>query len=464
VLFLIFLAVAAYLGYRVTTPEDRARWLRTAIAVAIELKKAALRKDPGIERFRDALRARASYAPVTYALAGLTTFVFVRRLFSAGALADPHMLMAWGGSFGPQTTNGEWWRLVTSLFVETGFFHVVFVVGALVQVGALFERLVGWRTFAGVYLTAGLFAATVSLRSAPVSVNAGGSSAVFGVYGLAIAAALWSARRQSIAAQGGGEPDGELTLLDHATQESSGVDASAVKESVFVPLKAMTRLVPMAVLFLLCNLFDASVPGGANVAGFAVGFVCGAVLTGNAVREAASNRRFAYTMGAVVVAALVLAVSVRGIADVRPEIAQVVSLEDRTTRGFDAAVRTLKSDRTSTDALAQLIERTIVPELEAADRQLKSLHGVPSEHQPVVADAEEYLRLRADSWRLRARAFRAGGRPPAPRAADADPTDSTWRLRAEAQHRSNLVANAKAEAAERESLAAFQKIKVPTVD
>jgi len=57
--------------------------------------------------------------------------------------------------------------------------------------------------------------------------------------------------------------------------------------------------------------------------------------------------------------------------------------------------------RITAEALAQLIDRTIVPELHAAEARLKELDRVPHEHQPLVAGAEEYFRLRDASWRLR---------------------------------------------------------------
>ena len=60
----------------------------------------------------------------------------------------------------------------------------------------------------------------------------------------------------------------------------------------------------------------------------------------------------------------------------------------------------------SAEALAQVIDRSIMPELQAARARLKALEGVPPEHQALVAGAEEYLRLRDESWRFRAEGLR----------------------------------------------------------
>jgi hypothetical protein len=47
-----------------------------------------------------------------------------------------------------------------------------------------------------------------------------------------------------------------------------------------------------------------------------------------------------------------------------------------------------------------------VPELKAARARLQAFERVPYEQQPLVAAAEEYLRLRDESWRLRAEGLR----------------------------------------------------------
>ena len=85
----------------------------------------------------------------------------------------------------------------------------------------------------------------------------------------------------------------------------------------------------------------------------------------------------------------------------------------------------------SASELAKLIDQTIVPELQAVGTRLTALEGVPSEQQALVASAEEYLRLRNESWRLRS----------------------------EGLHKSNLPTLTKAEKPERAALEVLQKIR-----
>jgi hypothetical protein len=155
------------------------------------------------------------------------------------------------------------------------------------------------------------------------------------------------------------------------------------------------------------------------------------------------------------------ALPLRNIADVTPEITRVLATEERTAATYQAAWDAFKRTRMTAEALAQLAERTIVPELQAADARLKALEHVPSEHQGLVTDAREYLRLRCTSWQARADAIRRMDRDP--RGAPGAAGDASQRLQAEARFKSNTAAMGRAEGAERASLEAFQRIKGATL-
>ena len=120
ILFIIAITVVLVLVFRAMTPEERTRLTSRALASARQVKDAATHRRPELEEFREALDARARRAIVMPAIVALNVAIFVFMLFGAGALADPHTIVGWGGSFGPRTTNGEWWRLVTATFVHPG--------------------------------------------------------------------------------------------------------------------------------------------------------------------------------------------------------------------------------------------------------------------------------------------------------------------------------------------------------
>ena len=117
--------------------------------------------------------------------------------------------------------------------------------------------------------------------------------------------------------------------------------------------------------------------------------------------------------------------------DIKGEIEQLVSTETHTTAVYDAAVAQFKLGTMTAASLAQLIDRRIRPELHVARLRVLSLEGVQGEQAVVLEKAKEYLRLRDESWRLRAAAL----------------------------HKSSGAALRKADAAERASLMAFDLIK-----
>ena len=114
----IVLLVLGGTAWYFTTAEERLRLWRGALSLLLQLKKKVdlHRQEP--EPFLDALRARAALPFVTIGLVGIHILAFAFVIVGGAALSDPEGLVAWGGNFGPRTTNGEWWRLVSAMFLH----------------------------------------------------------------------------------------------------------------------------------------------------------------------------------------------------------------------------------------------------------------------------------------------------------------------------------------------------------
>lgn len=83
------------------------------------------------------------------------------------------------------TTDGEWWRVLTCMFVHYGALHLLLNMWALHQIGRFVEKLLGRTLFAVGYLGGGIIASFTTLFWHGDKVwSAGASGAVFGVYGL----------------------------------------------------------------------------------------------------------------------------------------------------------------------------------------------------------------------------------------------------------------------------------------
>ena len=114
-------------------------------------------------------------------------FIFMGAFYDAGwwepTSMRPYNLFA--ASNGAATTDGEWWRLLTSMFAHFGFLHLALNMWALANVGPLVERLFGRALYLLLYLAAGIGGGMVSLAWNGDRIwSAGASGAIFGVYGL----------------------------------------------------------------------------------------------------------------------------------------------------------------------------------------------------------------------------------------------------------------------------------------
>jgi hypothetical protein len=193
----------------------------------------------------------------------------------------------------------------------------------------------------------------------------------------------------------------------------------------------LKQLAPAAAAFILYNVAAAGPERALHLGGMLAGLICGVVLTRNIGEGTPSLRLVAGLASATMAIAFAFAVPLRGMANVKPEIERVVAIEGRTTGPYQTEVARFKDGRISAEKLAQIIDRTITPELQAARARLQTLTKVPRDQQLLVAAADDYLRLR----------------------------DESWRLRAEALHRSSMTALRKADKTERAALEAFEKIK-----
>ena len=374
VAILVLVGIAFGFVLRRMSSEERLRFAQAIIDGLVFIKDSIAKPPSGGEGFYAALKARTTWALVTPAIVIAYIVVFGMMLVGTGSLSDPQTLVGWGSSIGTRTTNGEWWRLGTSLFVHVGIIHLIAEVAGLMQVGLLVERLVGRLAFATVYLTAGVLASVWTMTLHPVSVHAGAAGAIFGIYGLLLA-----------------------TLILGLAQRST----------LAVPVKVLAGLWPGVVVFVVYNMLTEGVVSEAMQAGLVVGFTGGMLIAGRVISEKPPARRIAAVVAASVAIVVALAAPLRGFADVSGEVAKVKEEEERTARTYDTAVDRFKAGRINAQELARMADR-IVGELQYIQAQLVSLDNVPAEHWPMVEKASQYLKLRQDRWRLRAQGLRAG--------------------------------------------------------
>ena len=125
---------------------------------------------------------------VTQAFFGINLAVFAGMALAGVSLTDPSSseLLHWGANAGLYTLGGDWWRLITCLFVHGGIIHIAINMWCLWSLGNLSESLYGHWTFAAVYLVSGFGASLASVAWRPHGLSVGASGAIFGLAGALI--------------------------------------------------------------------------------------------------------------------------------------------------------------------------------------------------------------------------------------------------------------------------------------
>jgi rhomboid protease GluP len=134
-----------------------------------------------------------AYAPATYLLVGINCLVFLGMVFNHVSFANPTVddLLRWGAN-NPERVlyYGEWWRIVTAMFVHVGILHLATNMWCLWNLGLLGEPLIGPVGVFAAYVLSGaagnLLSIGVNLAFRSNSVGAGASGAVFGIAGVLI--------------------------------------------------------------------------------------------------------------------------------------------------------------------------------------------------------------------------------------------------------------------------------------
>jgi membrane associated rhomboid family serine protease len=375
---MVFVAVVCGLVWRRLTPEERIQLFHKIIELtrqgATVARDTLTRTPPGCEEFYSALRTRTRWALITPAIIVAFVAVHVLMRWSASGDSGDALLIEWGASVGPLTTNAGWSRLASAMFIHRGWMHLIADTAGLLMAGALIERVVGRAAFTLVFAAAGLLAGLWSLAAHPVSVTAGAGGAVFGVYGLMAATMLWGFAQRS-----------PLTI----------------------PVTALTRVWPGAVVFVIYHLATEGFGSDSMRVGLLVGLLGGLILTARVSAAKPPLGRVCATTVVAVALFIAFARPVSGIADVPAAIARVVDVEARTSTLYDEKADLFRKGRISAEELAGVAD-AISAEVHESRLTLAALRNIPTEHGPLVKEASEFLRLREEGWRLCVTALRAG--------------------------------------------------------
>lgn len=286
--------------------------------------------------------------------ANVIVFVIMAGLLGAGwfEATDIMPYVHYGANNGAATTGGEWWRLVTSMFMHYGLIHLVFNMWALFQVGHFLEKLLGRPLYAVAYLGSGIIGSLASIVwHGDRMWSSGASGAIFGIYG---------------------------ALLGYMVREKHGLP-----RSIYQPM--FTSTVVFAGYNLFYGLVHPGIDNAAHVGGFLGGIIIGwlvAVPVDLASRTQLMRTRLYHGL---LTCALLIGTGVGVVPrfDYRPAeefawndaIRGVGARENEVVQHYQAAAEKFRQNPTTErSSLVALLEQEFIPSYQAMFQQLEKLH------------------------------------------------------------------------------------------
>jgi membrane associated rhomboid family serine protease len=128
---------------------------------------------------------RSLAAPATMALIAVNVVVYMITAAQGGGISLPGGKLFYDWVLqGYAVSNGDWWRLVTSMFLHGSMIHLLFNMLALFWLGTIVEQALGTSKFLLVYFVSGLAGSAGALWfSSAAAVTVGASGAIFGLIG-----------------------------------------------------------------------------------------------------------------------------------------------------------------------------------------------------------------------------------------------------------------------------------------
>ncbi len=311
---------------------------------------------------------RATSQPwVSYLLLGANILVWVVMVAFGVEAMEPsaEALLEWGGNLGLLTMHGQWWRLLTAMFLHAGLVHLAFNGYFLWVIGRVTELVFGPLAYALIYFGSGLIASMVSLYWQPDVVSVGASGALFGVFGAFLGITL---RRR-----------------DRLPPEF----VKQVRRNAFILIG-----INLAIGLGVPNIDMAAHIGGL-AGGFGIGWLL-ARLVEKPSRSPAEHRRLRARAVAIVgslTATLLLAGAL-----LAPRYDDLFGVLERFDDLHAKVVTRYEEAGEDLQLREQVLEREVLPTMREIEAELATLERVPERARPNIDQLEEYASVRRQAF------------------------------------------------------------------
>ena len=346
------------------TPEQATLWQQQVAALQQQTIIIAEEEMQAAEEAEKIMKASAGSRRVTYTIIGINILVFIAMAVSGVSITEPTLqqLVNWGANYKPYTTGGEWWRLVTCVFVHIGIIHLLFNMYALYIIGNYLEPMLGRVRYTAAYISTGIFASLFSIWwHNDEAVSAGASGAIFGLYGLFLA------------------------LL------TTSLIPTHVRKAL---LQSIAIFVGYNLLYGLKSGVDNAAHLGGLISGFALGYLYYPSLKNQTDTKGNTMAGMA-VMASAVAAFLFLKINTDDSRIYQQRIQQFSQLEEK-------ALQPLKDSTATVDQLSQQLEGTSLPTWQQTKKlweetKVYKLNGVQTKQRQLL---DQYIDLRIQQTHL----------------------------------------------------------------
>ena len=120
---------------------------------------------------------------VTYGIMFICILMFILMYIFGNGSEDNYTLLLFGANLDVLTKGGDYYRLVTSMFLHIGIWHLFVNMYSLYVLGKEVENTLGRRKYLIIYLLSGIAGSILSLAFNHNIICAGASGAIFGIMG-----------------------------------------------------------------------------------------------------------------------------------------------------------------------------------------------------------------------------------------------------------------------------------------
>ncbi len=321
-----------------------------------------------------------SAAAATLALIAINTLIFLVMVIRGVSFFSPTAtsVLNWGADYGPYTLGGQWWRMFASMFLHFGIIHLFMNMLVLANIGMFMESLSGRVSYLILYVVAGLGGGAASLFWHPITVSAGASGAIFGLYG---------------------------GLLGFLVRHRNVINPDVLKS-----------LRKGALTFVVYNTLFGLIPGidmAAHVGGLITGFLLGLFLVVPRIpgRTEEKPPRLLQNVAALVIGAALLVLPLMALpkpGDFLGVLGRMEATEDTSLKLYNDSLEKWKAHKLSNQQFADLITEQILPKWKAETDALVKLQHLPSGEAKLTAKLVKYMNTREEAWTLLAEGLRTG--------------------------------------------------------